>query len=428
MIKELYLTKQEEELVLEIKEYFFTRKIKDEKYIKNYLKNLDNKKVCRVYSTRDSLVIIGENYRFKCSKSLELEIMELLNKQVKKKNVRIMNYGFNPKASLALAVAGLAITFAMTSEKIQINPETQIDKSITIDKTKGIDFAVSTPTEPIIIDNDVPVEIIDSSWAPGYDINVFSNTNFREGLDDLSEIEPNKFNVGTRLTEDNIQHIEEYLATPLGKHLVETAASYGVDARLVVALLQLEGSLRVENMGQHNIDGQAITANNYAKEEYVKLARTHDIVYDPYLNNELTAMLLQNKLDEYKGNIVLALYGYNFGYVVDLVLEHHAFINNCSVEEIISNHAYTEWVNDFEAIANPDTRDIYLDSLSVKVIDEHLGVYSTLKNTKGIYGHGSYAECVLSYLPSDMTFYYDYEKNKIIPLSVVVPLENGLER
>ena len=175
--------------------------------------------------------------------------------------------------------------------------------------------------------------------------------------------------------------------------------SYGIDSKLLAAIITQEsagiGSKDFNDGGaiglcqiQNTNLGTELTAYNYVTEQVEKITLDKDTLQNDYQNVRCGAIFLQNLLDQFDGNIIMALQAYNYG-----PTKISNMIEQYSNERIYPN-GNTAWFKSFDEIISDQNdlgwldlrEDNYGDSKYVEHVLAPFGeenIHLTCKYNKG---------------------------------------------
>ena len=238
------------------------------------------------------------------------------------------------------------------------------------------------------------------------------NNNEEVGQSDVdiidSDIDEPVFIVGN----DASDLVRDFLNTYIGSYLVSYSLDYGVDPNIMASICMTETSLDHEGccpggdrysgygvgyMQLESPSGQEVTAYNYNTGLYDTEYITMDNACDPIMNLKIGCMIMQNSINHFNGNQLLAIQSHNYGLgMTDSVL----YTNYSDVDVILKDYSNVSWLDYMEdAHNNP-----------LKYLPEWF---------ESTYGASEYVACVLSHCPVK-TASYKYDDSDI-----TVDLTNG---
>lgn len=170
------------------------------------------------------------------------------------------------------------------------------------------------------------------------------------------------FEVGSNLTDYTATLVDDFLASDNAYAFQEYGKDFVKDPYLLLALALGEstlnhndtlpfgkyyngcatGIMQIENT---NINS-SITAYNYQTNQNETVTITSENIQDYDTNVKIGAMMLQNCLDKYKGNIYLSIQSYNYGTsMVDWIVKMYAKKLGITPEEVMSNYDDLGWMD-----------------------------------------------------------------------------------
>ncbi len=257
--------------------------------------------------------------------------------------------------------------------------------------------------------------------VPKYDVNKFSSlaTYFNIDVDVINEIlltneeqilsSDNKYLALVQLIDEQyynkeavfqtatnnsrMNRINEVKSTEIGDLYIKYGTMYGIDPELLMAKAAQESNLSHSSFRpdaaygisqiENTLFGSNITAYNFNTNSYDTVTITEAGARDLETNIMYGTMRLQNTLNNYNGNVPLALQHYNFGYSMTVVLKNLSAEQGVDVESIINDPTNTTWLPAVEYYHNNyfgDGRTYGDDKYASKIIGNLSDKYITIKN------------------------------------------------
>ena len=162
---------------------------------------------------------------------------------------------------------------------------------------------------------------------------------------------------------------------------------WGLDPRLVTAMISQESGGRETNIGQIEFDivkNEVITVYNFETNEYNKILFTDTVGTDPsitYITKEdldnpitnisCTCILLRHNLDQFNNHLMASLTAYNQGYgTVTKLLDNEVYLNNLDNRNDILNHqSDISFINTLANIDSNNGDELYASNVMKYLID-----------------------------------------------------------
>lgn len=186
--------------------------------------------------------------------------------------------------------------------------------------------------------------------------------------------------------------VDEFINSDIGYYLFEYSADYGVDPYVMASICMQETSLEhdrccpggdrysgygVGYMQLESPSGQEVVAYNYSTGEEDVEYITMENACDPIMNIKLGCMIMQNSINHYKGNQLLAIQSHNYG---EGMLDSILYSNYDDVDSLEQNYSDTSW--------------------SEYVVDAYYNPLNYISDwDEGTYGDKDYVSHVLSHCP-----------------------------
>lgn len=174
--------------------------------------------------------------------------------------------------------------------------------------------------------------------------------------------------IGSKKDDARKQNVESEYGALTEKYALIT----GIDQELIECLLSQErgfhssekdagGAIGVAQIQVNHHEGEKLYLRNELTGKTESFIVTTELIKDLEGNIKTCATLLQNKLDYYNGNTLVALQSYNFGYgAMDKVIENTSKETGKTIAEIINDPMNLEWMNYTQAYSDQyETRNGY---------------------------------------------------------------------
>lgn len=317
--------------------------------------------------------------------------------QRKKQKVRAARLLIGGMLILVFAT-GLGIN-SFIQEKLK-EDDTQIIEILEIDDAFSTNISIQIPTAPV--ENNLEETIY--------------NFDYETRIDSIPT--DTTFSTGNALTEYVLNKIENSEGLEYYKKYGEM---YGIDPFILIAKGIQEASLNHNscipggsNYNGYGVgisqlespDGREIVAHNYLTDEDDVMYLTMDNAINLEKNIKMGAMLFQNCLERFNGNLYLAIQSYNYSPgMMNIVLTKYATQMDSNIDTVKSNLRDTGWLN--------IVRDVH---------NNPRNYVSSWEHSK--YGDENYIENVLRYFVGDKTYYYldgtkyilDFNNNDLIEI------------
>ncbi|MFI3260854.1 MAG: transglycosylase SLT domain-containing protein [bacterium] len=216
--------------------------------------------------------------------------------------------------------------------------------------------------------------------------------------------------IGSRLNEYTESYIRKFLNTEQGNLIIKYSEMYGIDPYIVLGVAMGESSLlhsdtlpggKYHNgyawgiMQHESPSGRELNAYNFQTNSYDTMYVTQTTARNVETNIQMGVMRLQETINEYNGNVLVALQGYNGGSgMPNLVISKFMVEKNMTRDEVLSEVPINEFAEEFSAMSkNPKQ---YMLTLPEETLVNNSATvnYISKFNT---YGTGTYMAKVMSY-------------------------------
>ncbi len=395
------------------------KKLKLNEKFDNLLRNSYNK-----------LVKNSKNHKLNYSEVIEVSeiihqsYVDRLSKNIQNKKTKVSK---KLKTMFALTLSFATLVSASKLSKLFVENQNELLKTLE-DEEITLETDVYEKEISEVIDLTKPEENI-----------IEENQELEINIDEFNEVDsrlkavPSSSNVGSELSNATTKEfLVNKIDSQTGTLIFKYATDYGIDPYLLLAIGMGESTLNndiADGMFQHvNADDAIIEAFNYTTNETDSVTRNAKAIKNVETNIQM-AVMLQNYLVKFEGNIRMSLQSYNFGTgFIQLVLTKYSEQYGVHRNELARDYNWIEYTDDIAQIDNnAEVRREYLDSLSDYVKENHPLTISSLYQRSGNgYGNANYYDHIMKNYIGDMGVFilngehlvYDYVNNCYIPVTV----------
>ena len=342
----------------------------------------------------DELFYILDKNKKDINSRINYKVNRLESKKMKKaKQLKVLK-----KRVIALSLGSVVVFSGLNLIKItEVNEE--IKPNIDFSQSQNIEISNDLETENIEVTSEFMQQTIEKNVENEKFLSVRNFENSNRVNNELQRNIPANFQVGSN---EHINYIHDFMNSNEYRYFEKYAEMYAIDPSVMVAIAMQESTLNHNGclpegdyyngcaIGIMQIEkpyGSEITAYNYETNQLETIICSEECVRNVETNIKAACMLFQNALDNYNGNVFLAIQSHNYGEtMVNKALDMTASELGVDVETIKSNYDDITWQKYIKDIhENPHN---YLNNWSYKT-----------------YGDGEYLNKILSYCVKDEVSY-----------------------
>jgi len=359
---------------------------KVELILKDYRKNVKQKPFQYVIENIDSNISVINRKKVK---NINVRLISLILS-----SCVLMGVGLNSKketTELKPVESLESIEINLKPDEINLKPEQQVTSVILdeVAKPQTLQHVVVTNEADLEAEPVKSVEATLENMEVNYDANQISVQ---------TEIDDN-FDLGNRITDYSSIIINDFIRSEAFQYFSKYGQEFNVDPYLLLAISMNESTLNHSETipggsfyNGHGIGimqvekvhiGKDITAFNYINNQEETLNITSQNIINLETNIKIGAMMFQNSLQRFNGNVYLTLQSYNYGPdLMNMVVNIYAKEIGVEPSEVIANKDDLGWLKYVDDIHNNPSK--YISNWE----------YST-------YGNNKYIENVLGYYVED---------------------------
>ena len=331
----------------------------------------------------DTLTFLNDGYAFTINNAKEIRnistnvdklysyvtiTLNRIKQKEKYKENTLVNLKINSKRVL-LSSTLLASSLFITGTNKQIDTITNKNEATSIENDNSKLFQIKDE----VLDNIIK-ELDEISALNNKEMNELSNyDNINNNIEEVY--------LNYETLNDERMKVVENVVNKYGDTINKYSNKWGLDPRLVTAIISQESGGRETNIGQIEFDivkNEVLNVYNFETNEYNKILFTDTVGNDPSiiyitkedLNNPITnisctCILLRHNLDLFNNHLMASLTAYNQGYgTVIKLIDNEVYLNNLDNRNDILNHqSDISFVNTLANIDSNNGDELYASNV-----------------------------------------------------------------